>query len=150
MILLDTSILARFPDSASLDRPVARTALATLLRRNEQLVIVPQNLYEFWAVATRRPGTLASGGQNGLGLSADRAILWIRRYQGICRTLPEIPEVLSIWKDLLATQKVTGFKAHDLRLVAAMKAHRIPRVLTFNVQHFQGFGVEVADPKTLT
>lgn len=148
MILLDTSILARLPDSLSPDRPAARAAIVKLLRNNDELVLVPQNLYEFWAAATRRPGPVAAGGQNGLGLSAERALLWMRRFSNFCRTLPEIPEVLSNWKDLIATHKVTGYKAHDLRLVAAMKAHGIPRVLTFNGGHFRGFGVDVVDPKT--
>ena len=38
---------------------VARAAIQTLLGRGERLIVVPQNLYEFWAVAT--PAGRASG-----------------------------------------------------------------------------------------
>jgi len=147
MILLDTSILARLPDTASPDRPVVLAALSKVLRNNEELVVVPQNIYEFWAAATRRPGTLSSGGQNGLGMSVERAALWLRKIQTFCRVLPEVPDILPLWQGLVVPHRISGFRAHDLRLVAAMKAHGVNRLLTLNVRHFTGFGVEVVDPK---
>jgi predicted nucleic acid-binding protein len=61
MILLDTNLLGRLTDSADPLSEAARQAVHTLLAKGERLIIVPQNLYEFWAVATRRPGTLWSG-----------------------------------------------------------------------------------------
>ncbi len=54
MILLDTSILARLPDAENPDRKAVLSAISKLLRANEALVIFPQNIYEFWAAATRR------------------------------------------------------------------------------------------------
>ncbi|MFN6495972.1 MAG: hypothetical protein RMX65_002850 [Nostoc sp. DedQUE01] len=45
----------------------ARRAFVTLRKQNEKLCIIPQNLIEFWVVATR---PLAS---NGLGLTVDEA-----------------------------------------------------------------------------
>ena len=53
MILLDTNLLTRFTRSRDPQSGVARAAVQTLLRRGERLIVVPQNLYEFWAVATR-------------------------------------------------------------------------------------------------
>ena len=35
---------------------IARRAVDLLRSRGERMVIVPQNLYEFWSVATRKPG----------------------------------------------------------------------------------------------
>jgi hypothetical protein len=124
-------------------------ALAKLLRNDEQLVITPQNIYEFWAVATRRPGTLASGGQNGLGMTVERATLWLNRFQNFCRVLPEVPDVLMFWQHLVTSHRVKGFRAHDLRLVAAMQVYHITHVLTFNVSHFNGYGVNVVDPRAV-
>ena len=66
MILLDTNLLGRITDSADPQCLVARRAIHTLLARQERLIIVPQNLYEFWAVATRSPGAPAAG-RNGWG-----------------------------------------------------------------------------------
>jgi predicted nucleic acid-binding protein len=149
MILLDTSILARLPDTASPDRPIVLAALSKILRNNEELVVVPQNIYEFWAAATRRPGAPSSGGQNGLGMSIERAAVWLRKIQNFCRVLPEVAEILPLWQNLVIPQRISGFRAHDLRLIAAMQAHGISRLLTLNVRHFTGFGVEILDPRAL-
>jgi predicted nucleic acid-binding protein len=149
MILLDTSILLRFPDTQSPDRPAVLSAIAKLLRSQENLVIVPQNIYEFWTAATRRPGSPQSGGQNGLGMTLERATLWLTRLQNLCRVLPDAPDILPIWQKLIISHRVTGYRAHDLRLVAAMTAHGIPRILTLNLRHFTGRGVTVVDPKSL-
>lgn len=56
MILLDTNLLVRMTDSMDPQCAAARRAFHGLLARREQLIIVPQNLYEFWAVATRKFG----------------------------------------------------------------------------------------------
>jgi hypothetical protein len=58
MILLDTNLLTRMTRSHEPQAGVARAAIQTLLGRGELLVLVPQNLYEFWVVATRLPGSL--------------------------------------------------------------------------------------------
>ncbi len=52
MILLDTNLLTRMTRSHDPQSGVARAAIQTLLQRGERLIVVPQNLYEFWAVAT--------------------------------------------------------------------------------------------------
>ena len=77
MILLDTNLLARMTDSAHPQCSPARRAVHSLLGSGERLIIVPQNLYEFWAVATRKPGPPPAG-QNGLGMSPDQASQWLR------------------------------------------------------------------------
>ena len=56
MILLDTNVLARMTAPSDPDCSLARHAMHLLFASGEQLVIVPQNLYEFWAVATRNEG----------------------------------------------------------------------------------------------
>ena len=48
----------------------------------------------------------------------------------------------------MATHNILGVKVHDAWLVAAMKAHRVKRILTFNASDFARFdGIECVDPK---
>jgi len=68
MILLDTNLLTRMTRSHQPQAGMARAAIQTLLGRGELLVLVPQNLYEFWVVATRSPGAPPAG-SNGLGMT---------------------------------------------------------------------------------
>src|SRR3954451_11338161 len=77
MILLDTNLLTRMTRSQDPQGGVARAAIQTLLGRGERLIVVPQNLYEFWAVATRPPGPPPAG-SNGLGMSPTQAAHWVR------------------------------------------------------------------------
>jgi predicted nucleic acid-binding protein len=72
VILIDTNLLARLTDRAHPHCTVARGALQHLVSQRERIIIVPQCLYEFWAVATRKTG-LPPAGQNGLGMSPDQA-----------------------------------------------------------------------------
>lgn len=52
-VLLDTNILTRSAQPAHPMHASALNAVSTLRMRGEDLCIVPQNLVEFWAVATR-------------------------------------------------------------------------------------------------
>ncbi|MDQ3652607.1 MAG: hypothetical protein M3458_20490 [Acidobacteriota bacterium] len=65
--LVDTNVLLRYAQKSHTMRPDARRALLTLRKQAEELCIIPQNIIEFWAVATR---PLAN---NGLGLTVDEA-----------------------------------------------------------------------------
>ncbi len=51
MILLDTNLLTRMTRSHDPPSGVARAAIHTLRGRGERLIVVAQNLHEFWAVA---------------------------------------------------------------------------------------------------
>ena len=46
----------------------------------------------------------------------------------------------------MLTYGVLGKKAHDARLVAAMRSHAIDHLLTFNDQDFRRFGLWVYTP----
>jgi hypothetical protein len=72
MILLDTNLLVRMTRSLDPQCGVARNAIQTLRARRERLIVVPQNLYEFWAVATCPVGAPPAGG-NGLGMTPGQA-----------------------------------------------------------------------------
>ena len=72
MILLDTNLLIRMTRPHDPRCGVARAAIQNYRSRGERLIVVPQNLYEFWAVATRPLGAPPAGG-NGLGMTAGQA-----------------------------------------------------------------------------
>jgi predicted nucleic acid-binding protein len=64
-VLVDTNVLLRLFQSQHPHAPLAEAAIRSLTNNGVQLCIVPQNMYEFWAVATR-PLT-----NNGLGMPRD-------------------------------------------------------------------------------
>src|SRR5690349_5958995 len=137
MILVDTNVLGRITDSKDPQGLASRRAMHALLGRREQLLIVPQNLYEFWAVATR-PRTA-----NGLGLTTEQTSQWLRFFQRRFTLLPDRAELPARWHELVRTQAITGFRAHDARLVAAMQCYGIAQLLTFNARDFAGLPVTV-------
>ncbi|HEY3567175.1 MAG TPA: PIN domain-containing protein [Thermoanaerobaculia bacterium] len=145
MILLDTNLLTRMTRSREPQSGMARAAIQTLLGRGELLVLVPQNLYEFWVVATRQPGAPPAG-SNGLGMAPVQAGHWLRFFQRRFTLLPDREELSRLWQELVEAYGVTGFRAHDVRLVAAMQSYGIARLLTFNVDHFRNLPVTILDP----
>jgi predicted nucleic acid-binding protein len=147
MILLDTNLLIRMTRSRDPQSGVARGAIQSLLRRGERLIVVPQNLYEFWAVATRASGAPPAG-RNGLGMTPAQAGLWLRFFRRRFTLLHDREEISSLWQTLVEVHGVTGFRAHDVRLVAAMQSYGITRLLTFNAGDFRSLPVTVLDPAT--
>jgi predicted nucleic acid-binding protein len=148
MILLDTNLLGRLTDSADPLYRAARKAVHTLLAKGERLIIVPQNLYEFWAVATRKPGVLPAG-QNGLGMTPEQASQWVRFFQRRFTLLPDREELLTHWHALVKTLGIKGLRSHDARLVAAMQSYGITRLVTFNAGDFRDFAITLLDPASL-
>ena len=144
MILLDSNLLLRLADSASPQRLIARRAISILERRGEQLIIVPQNAFEFWAVATRPAGKL-----NGLGMPTDRVELWLNHLQRRFMMRHDTEALVPTWRRLVAGHRTIGFRAHDARLVAAMQVHGIDRILTFNVQDFRDYPIAILEPTTI-
>jgi len=145
MILLDTNLLTRMTRSRDPLSGVTRAAIHTLLGRGERLIVVPQNFYEFWAVATRAAGA-PPGGRNGLGMTPAQAANWLRFFQRRFTLLPDRDELCSRWQALVEAHGETGFRAHDVRLVAAMQSYGITRLLTFNAADFRGLPVTILDP----
>jgi predicted nucleic acid-binding protein len=143
MILLDTNLLGRMTDSRDPQCAVARRAMHTLLLKGEQLVIVPQNLYEFWAVATRLPGV------NGLGFTPEQASQWLRFFQRRFILLPDRDDLPARWHELVKTRAIKGFRSHDARLVAAMQCYGMSQLLTFNGGDFKDFGIAVIEPASV-
>ncbi len=148
MILLDTNLLTRITSPAHPHCVLSRTAMHKLLARRERLVIFPQCLYEFWAVATRKPGP-APTGQNGLGMTCAQASQWVNFLQRRFELLHDRPELVERWHDLVGSLGVKGVKSHDTRLVAAMQTHGVARLLTFNSDDFKMFAITILDPASI-
>ena len=145
MILLDTNVLTRMTRANDPQAGVSRTAIQTLFKRGEQLIVVPQNLYEFWVVATRAAGAPPAGA-NGPGMTPAQAGHWLRFIQRRFVLLPDRDDLSRLWLTLVEAYAVTGFRAHDVRLVAAMQSYGITRLLTFNAHHFRSMPVTLLDP----
>jgi predicted nucleic acid-binding protein len=129
--LADTNILLRSLNPGDPHYGVVKNALARLRLRDEALCIAPQNLIEFWAVATRRVK------ENGLGLTsaeAENEIVGIRRFFFL---LPYTPEVLETRQRLVVQHGVSGKQTHDAHLVAIMTVHGVQRTLTLNEADFK-------------
>ena len=123
---------------------LARNALVNLRLRNEVLCIAPQNLVEFWAVATR------SQDENGLGMTAEQTAKELSHVRDFFRLLPYTPEVIQAWERIVAAQGVSGKQTHDAHLVAIMQAHSVSIILTFNEGHFKRFpGIMALHPSEI-
>jgi predicted nucleic acid-binding protein len=141
MITLDANILLRLPNQGDPQRIATSRALAKC-KRIDQVVVFPQIFFEFWAAATR-------GSRNGLGLSADRVAPWLGFWRNTLRVLPDPPQLLDRWQELVTQYRVTGSRVHDVRYVAAMQCHGITAILTYNIQDFSQFPITVLDPATI-
>jgi len=131
--LSDTSIVLRL---AQPHLPIYQTvfqALAKLRRSGEQIIIVPQILVEFWVVATRPTNV------NDLGMTTDNAEKELENLQSIFTVLPENERIFDEWKAIVTKYKVSGKVAHDARIVAAMKVHKVENILTLNPSDFKRY-----------
>jgi predicted nucleic acid-binding protein len=141
---VDTNVLLRSIDDGHIAQPIAKNGLFALRGRGEILSIFPQNLIEFWAVATRPVNN------NGLGLSIARAEQEISSLKTLFALLPETPEIFSEWEKIVLQYRVSGKQAHDARLVAAMSVNNLTNLLTFNTDDFKRFAVITdSHPQTL-
>jgi hypothetical protein len=89
------------------------------------------------------------GGANGLGMTTTQAGHWLRFFQRRFTLIPDREEMSGRWQSLVENLGVPGFRAHDMRLVAAMQCYGITRLLTFNIAHFQGTAITILDPVSL-
>jgi len=140
-LLVDTNTLVYTLQVRHPHYEIATRAIELLPDRGRKLHIVPQNLVELWVVATRRVD------QNGLGLTPDAAAVELARLKSMFEFLPDTSAVYPIWEELVTRYQVSGKPAHDARLVAAMHAHGLTAILTFDGTGFSRYpGIEVVHP----
>jgi predicted nucleic acid-binding protein len=139
--LLDTNILLRSMDQGHAQHQEAVDSTDLLAVQGHALCLVPQNFYAFWVVSTRPVA------QNGRGKTPDEVLAEFAFFESHFALFPDTPAVFGEWKQLMAAYKPVGKPAHDARLVAAMKAHGITHILTFNDQDYRRYaGITVLTP----
>jgi predicted nucleic acid-binding protein len=129
----DSNILLRIIQYNHPMHEEALRAVVNLLRQDEVVHVLPQNLYEVWVVATR---PLAN---NGLGLTAQEARREISGIESLFAYIPDTPAIYPAWKGLVTQHSVLGRAAHDARIVAVMQVYGISHILTFNKDDFKRF-----------
>ncbi|HEV7684254.1 MAG TPA: PIN domain-containing protein [Pyrinomonadaceae bacterium] len=141
---VDTNILLRSIDDGDLAQSIAQKGLFALRDRGEVLSIFPQNLVEFWAVATRPVSN------NGMGFTIAKAAEELVSLKTLFALLPDTAEIFPEWERIVLQYRVSGKQAHDARLVAAMRVHNLTHLLTFNIADFKRFTVITAvNPKDI-
>ena len=142
--LADTNLLLRLADTAAPQHPVATAALARVVGTGDEVYLTPQNLIEFWAVATRPRDA------NGFGWSRERTVQEVEALQARFSLLPESPEIFTRWLALVKQLPIHGKRVHDARLVAVLQANRIGHLITFNGSDFNAFQtLSLVDPHSL-
>ena len=139
--LLDSNILIRWIQPDDRDYPVVRSALDVLVQQQSILCYTSQNLAEFWNACTRPVD------RNVYGIIPREADRRARILESRLRLLPDSVETHEEWRRLLVSHNVSGVQVYDARLVAAMRVHRVQRILTLNVEDFKRYpGIEAVHP----
>lgn len=133
MILADTNILLRLTQPQAPEYRSVEAALRRLRREQISLCYASQNLIEFWNVLTRPKE------KNGFGLTIEEADRETRLIEARLERLADNNEIHELWRHLVVQYRVSGRQVHDARLVAAMRAHRISQLLTFNSVDFERY-----------
>lgn len=142
--LVDTNIWLRSVQREAAQHGVAVEALTQLLAQGHELVLTPQNLIEFWSVASRPSAA------NGLGWSVATVRQEIDRLLTQFPLLDDTAAVFQHWLQLVSTYGVIGRRVHDVRIVAVMLTHTITHLLTFNDDDFRAFTmITVVTPQAI-
>lgn len=137
LVLCDTNVLLRSVTIGHPLRPVVRGAFSRLRDRGDVPALVPQCCYEYYAVATR------PAERNGLGLEPADALRDLSDFLEIFRLLRDERTVFESWINVVAGYAVRGKEAHDARLIAAMRRHRVTHLLTFDAKDFARYADEI-------
>ncbi len=131
--LVDTNVILRLVDAGHIHHAPARAAVEEL-QKDHQLRATGQNFIEFWNVATR------PADKNGLGWQPAKADQVLGTVEQLFPLLPDSPAIYPQWRQLVVEFGVSGVKAHDARLAAAMKVNDVTHILTFNKKDFIRYG----------
>jgi len=143
--LVDSNILLRLSQPAHAEYSMASGAVDKLLLQNFDLCIVPQNLIEFWAVATR-----PSANRGGLGMKPDAVDVEMKWLRSLFHLLEGGAGIADNWQRLVKHHQVSGKQVHDAHLVAAMQVYGLQRLLTFNGGDFKRYpGITVLNPASV-
>lgn len=132
-VLVDTNVLLRRAQPNHEAHSASVMSLANLVARGEPVYYAPQNIVEFWNVATR------PADKNGLGFTAAATAAEIGRIEAFLDMLPDSREIFPAWRLLVLKYGIAGVKVHDARLAAVALVYGVSHLLTFNVGDFKRF-----------
>ena len=139
--LVDTNILLRWTVVADPLYSIVRDCMDRLDAGDIGVCITPQNIVEFWNVATRPVVN------NGLGMSHAETDSAIRRIEGTFVMLPDTPTIYSVWRRLVLECHVSGRQVHDARLASVALAYGIQHLVTLNEVDFRRYpGIRAIHP----
>ena len=140
-IQADTNILLRSVEPAHPTHRQAVAAVKRFLANGDRVCLIPQNLIEFWNVATRPVD------KNGFGWSPEKTDAELSRLESLLTMLPDSQLIYREWRKVVLDNAVLGKQVHDARIVAAMNVYQITKLLTFNTKDFKRFGqIGLIDP----
>jgi predicted nucleic acid-binding protein len=143
-VLVDTNVLLRRTQPGHPHHELAVASAERLLASGEPVYFSPQNIAEFWNVATRPVE------RNGLGLAPAIVRAEVEKIKEALELLSDTPAIYAEWRRLIVEHSVGGAQVHDARLVAAMNVHRVTRLLTFNAADFTRYAIEVLRPEIIS
>lgn len=115
-----------------------------LLKNSDTLFITLRNISEFWNVCT------CPSDKNGLGFTIAETDAELKQIEQVFDLLPDTSDVYRNWRELVVKHSVSGVQVHDAKLVAAMKAHNIENLLTFNTKDFKRYSdIRAVEPKDI-
>jgi predicted nucleic acid-binding protein len=127
---VDTNILVYATDPQSPWHQRATEALNRARQQGIELVVSPQVLREYLAIATR-----PSGGEN----RTTDALANVRIFQQEFKIIDDGLAVTAQLLELVERYVVAGKQVHDANLVSTMLLHRVPQILTNNAGDFNRF-----------
>jgi predicted nucleic acid-binding protein len=133
LYLADTNILIRLTKRDHPEYPLVRDAVYSLRAKGIALGYTLQNMAEFWNASTRPRE------RNGFGLTLEETESNAQEIERIFTFLPDSELVYREWRRIVVQHRVSGVQVHDARLAAAMYAHSITHILTFNGSDFNRF-----------
>ena len=142
--LSDSNIILRLAEPAHPMHNVTLGAVTKLFSAGHNLCLIPQNLIEFWNVATR------PANKNGFGWTPAQTDAEVTILENTFTILPDVQAIYAEWRRLVVAHSVSGKQVHDTRLVAAMNVHKVTHLLTFNTGDFKRFSsIIVVNPATI-
>jgi predicted nucleic acid-binding protein len=116
-------------------------SVAKLLALDTPVYFTPQNIAEFWNVATRPAES------NGIALPRDIILAELAAIEELLTLFPDSPGIDPEWKRIVADYKVMGVKVFDARLVAVMNVYGVRSILTYNTADFTRYtGLTIFHP----
>jgi predicted nucleic acid-binding protein len=144
LYVVDTKILLRSVEPNHPMHQETLAALALLRSGGHSLCVFPQQIIEFWHVATR------PADKNGLGFTHRQAQSEVEKIEKLLRLILDDPAIYDAWKQLVIAHSINGKQVYDARIAAAMTVHGVTHLLTYNTDDFKRFtSIQAISPPAL-